>query len=301
MELKEKIIRTTDANGNLNDLTNEPSIPVLINGKDNNITLEHIFRRYDLDQEDSTIYGTSLLSYFTPKDGKLVDAEGNTVEFLTSDRKPILIIDNTEEPDLSEDAEISFDYIQAFSELVGIKKPDELFADILTDDEKAIFVSARNVRDTEAKKIVDAENAKKQLETEAQQKIATEAQKIVNAEEAKKQADAEIVSKIEPDYLVDEKKYKKYQKFYEELQSFKEYIFGNVHLFYGDKWSEFAEDPFILIKRTEGYWEDAETDVDNIIEGEKTVELEYVDGGERKKLTLDVEKDEISVSDVAKA
>lgn len=296
MILKERILRAVDTDGNLFDLSDEPSIPAIINGKDNDITLENLSRGVDLGQEESTIYVISLLSYFNVKDGKLVDAEGNTVQLLTSEKKPILIVDNTEEPDLYDEATITFDYIHAFSELVGINKPDELFADLLTDDEKQIFISERNVREAGAKKIAD--EAKEKTDAEAK-KIADDT-KLQSDADAKKQAEAEAISKIEPEYLVDERKYKKYQKFYEELQSFKEYIDGNIHLFYGDKWKEYSEDPFVLIKRAEGNWEDVETDVDNIIEEDKTVQLEFKDGEGWKNLTLDLEKGTISVVDVVK-
>jgi hypothetical protein len=291
MELIEKIFRGTDAEGNANDLSDEKDMAIIIDGKDNGIKLEHVFRKYALNEDDGAIYGTSLLSYFTPKDGKLVDAEGHTVEFLTSDRKPFLIIDNMEEPFLDDDAEIDIDYVKAFSELIGINKPDVIFADLLNDDEKEMFASERRRKEADAKKKAD---------DEAKQKEDEELKKKQADEDAKKQADAEARAKVNPDYFVDEAKYTKHQKFYSNLQTFKEYIDGNVHLFYGNKWKDYDEDPFVLVKSGDDWWEDVETDVENIKEDDKTIELEYKDGEVWKKVVLDVATDTISVAEIEK-
>ena len=298
MELIEKIFRVTNAEGQPIDLSEEKDIAVIINGKDNGIKLEHVFRKYALDEDEGTIYGTSLLAYFTPKDGKLVDAEGHTIEFLTTERKPILVTDNLEEPFLDDDADIDFDYVKAFSELVGINKPDELFAELLSDSEKEVFASERNKREADSKQKADAD-AQLKADAEAKKKADTDAKQKEDEETIKKQADADARAKVDPDYLIEEPRYKQHQKFYGEL-GFKEYAGDNVHLFYGKKWKDYNEDPFVLVKRGDNWWEDVETDVDNIVEDEKTVQLEFIDGEERKKLTLDLENGKISVEGAEK-
>lgn len=306
MKLKEQIFHVTDAENIPMDMSQQRDSSVILNGKDNEIKLEHVFRRFELDEEEGTIYGTSLLSYFTIKDGKLVDGEGNTVEFFTADKKPILVTAITR-PDLTDDATIDFEYVKAFSELIGINKPDELFADLLSDEEKQIFASERQKREAdveaENKRKADADAEKKALaDAELENKKLADAQteKKLADEELKKQADAEARAKVDPDYFVDEAKYKKQQKFFNNMQSFKEYTEGNVHFFYGNKWSEYVEDPCVLVKRGDDWFEEVEMDMDNIIEDDKSVVLEFVDGDVRKKVTLDLATDTISVSEAEK-
>lgn len=292
MKLKEKIFHVTDEQGNNIDLSEDKDIAILINGKDSGLKIEEAFRTIVLDENEGEIYGTSLLSYFTPQeDGSLAEPEGNAVQFLVKREGGNISLKVTKitRPSLHEDAVISFDYIKAFAELIGITKADELFADLLTDAEKEVFSSERSNREADAKKTADD---KLKAETEAKKKL--------DEEEAKKQADADARAKVDPEFIVDEIKYKKHQKFYGELESFKEYINGNVHLFYGSKWKDYEEDPFVLVKRGDNWWEDVETDVDNIIEDEKTVQIEFADGETRKKVTLDLESDAITVSDVEK-
>lgn len=303
MTLKEKKFEVRDADGNRIDMSNQQDAPVLINGKDNKVRLEHVFKKFELDEDEGIIYGTSLLSYFTVADGKLVDKEGNTVELLTTEGKPILIVDNTEEPFFDDDVEIDFEYVQAFSQLIGINKPDEIFAQLLSDEEKALFTTEREAREADAN---TKKKAKEKVEAEVKQKQ-DEAKELADKEtalaESKKKADEEARAKVDPQYFVDEKKYKKHHKFYTDEDDgleWKEYVVGNVHLFYGKDWAEIKEDPFVLVKRGDNWWEDCETDVDNITEDEKTVQIEFVDGEEKKKITLDLEKGEISVSGVDK-
>ena len=287
MEIKERIFETTDAEGIRHDLSALTSIPVIINGKDNQITLQHVFRKFDLEEADGEIFGVSLLSYFTAKDGKLVDAEGNTVEFQLPDGKPLLITDNTQEPFIYDEAEVDLEYIKAFSELIGIKKPDELFADLLSETEKEYFTTERGKKEAEQSTIASQKKAEEDALLE-QKKQKEEEDRIANEKK-------EIIAKIDPAYLVDERKHKQLQKFYGDI-NFKEYIIGNTHLFYGKDWETYVEDPFMLIRRTDKYLEEVEVFVDDIVENDKTVELSFMDGEERKTVILDIATDTISIA-----
>lgn len=298
MKLKEKIFHVTDAEGNLIDLSEEKEIAVIINGKDSGLKIQEVFRTVVLDEEEGEIYGTSLLSYFTPQEnGSLIEPEGNTVSFLVKREGSTIPLKVTEitRPSLYDDVDISFEYIKAFAELIGITKADELFAELLNDAEKEVFASERNKReaDAETKKKADAD-----AETKRKANEDAETKRLADIE-AKKQADTDARAKVDPDYLVEEPKYKQHQKFYGDL-GFKEYTGDNVHFFYSNKWQEYKEDPFVLVKRGDNWWEDVEVDVDNITEDEKTVQLEYADGEVRKKLTLDLESGKVSVSDAEK-
>lgn len=304
MELTERIFTGTDPEGKSNDLSQE-KFSIKINGKDEGITLEHLFRKYALNEDEGAIYGTSLLSYFKVDGGKLVDNEGHIVEFFTSDGKPFLITDNTEKPFIEDEAPIDLEYVKAFSEVIGINFPDVLFADLLSDEEKQYFINEREERNIKAQKAINEQKEKEaqdNAEKELLQKKQKEEQDKVEELERKKQAEAEIVAKISPDFIVDERKYKKLQKDYQDLL-FKEYIDadGIVHFFYSPKWKEYAEDPFILVKRTDSILEDVETDVENIAEEGNIVQVEYVDGEERKKLTLNLENDTVSITEAETA
>lgn len=296
MKLKEKIFEVTDEKGNPLDLSQETNISVIINGIDSGLKINDIFRNHSLIEDVGTIYGTSLLSYFTPKDGKLIDGEGHTVEFFDTNKNPILVIDNTDEPFFDDDSIISFEYIKAFSELVGIKKADELFAPLLSDEEKEIFASERKSLLEKEESTRIALEQKEAIEKEKQEADTIELEKQKEAD-YKKKLDDELRSKISPDYIVEEKKYKEYQKFYSD-NNFKEYISGNVHLFYNKDWRDYKEDPFVLVKRGDKWWEDVETEVDDIHEYDKRVALVFVDGTDKKTVVLDLEKQTISLAGV---
>lgn len=305
MKLKEKILHTTDEAGAIHDLSKVGAIAVFSNGIDNGVNVEDVFKTIALDEEEGEIYGTSLLSYFTPQeDGSLKDLEGNTVQLRIREGNVLLKVTEISRPTLYEDVDISADYIKIFSELLGITKPDELFTDLLSDTDKEAIKSEREAKELKVKTQVEAD-AKTKTEAEAKikadaDKAKADADKATADAEAIVQAEAEARAKIEDGFLVEEKKYKKYQDFYADLQTFKEYINGDVHFFYGAKWGEYNEDPFVLIKRGADFYEDAETDVDNITEDDKTVKLEFVDGGVRKTITLDIATNEISVAETEK-
>lgn len=302
MKLKEKIFYATDAEGTEIDFSAEKDILFFNNKVNTGLKIQDVFRTLFLDEEKGAIYGTSLISYFTPQeDGSLAEPEGNKVSFvITREGFHILLkVTAIERPSLYEDVNINFDYIKAFAELIGITKPDELFFDLLTQEEKEVFATERARKEAEKKGLDNAQAEKERIAKEEQEA----ANALIQQVEAKKKADDEARAKVNPDYIVEEKKYRSLQKDY-EANNFKEYISGDVHFFYNKDWRDYKEEPFVLIKRGDTWFEDVETALhtndEAITEDDKEVQLEYVDGEERKKVILDLQKGEISVAGTEK-
>lgn len=176
-KLKEQVFHLIDAEGN-DHPEEQQNIGVAINGV-KPISKESVFCLTEF--EDGELYGTSLLSYFTPKDGKLV--HGNTtVEFFNIDTNAPLKVTEITRPSFTNDVEINLEYVSLFSQLMGVPKPEELFADILDEGEKKTLIAEREARIKE-----QTETATKEREA----KIIAEVQKADTlVEEISKEQDA---------------------------------------------------------------------------------------------------------------
>lgn len=148
-DLKEQIFNVKESDGvNDLDLQEGEKIQFSKNGGEG-IPLENLFRKHSFEGEE--LYGTSLLSYFTPTDGKLV--LGKTVVELfvvgTSSARAVKVSEITR-PLFTDDVQIDLEYITIFSELMDIENPEVVFADILEEEEKQALISARETKKKEA-------------------------------------------------------------------------------------------------------------------------------------------------------
>lgn len=147
-DLKEQIFNTTEVDGTDLDLQEGEKIQFSKNGGEG-IPLENLFRKHSFEGEE--LYGTSLLSYFTPTDGKLV--LGKTVVELfvvgTSSTRPVKVTEISR-PTFTDDVAIDLEYMTIFSQLMDIENPEVVFADILEEEEKQALISARETKQKEA-------------------------------------------------------------------------------------------------------------------------------------------------------
>lgn len=148
-DLKEQIFNIKESDGvNDLDLQEGEKIQFSKNGGEG-IPLENLFRKHSFESEE--LYGTSLLSYFIPTDGKLV--LGKTVVELfvvgTSSTRPVKVTEISR-PIFTDDVEIDLEYITIFSELMDIENPEVVFADILEEEEKQALITSRETKQKEA-------------------------------------------------------------------------------------------------------------------------------------------------------
>lgn len=147
-DLKEQIFNTTEVDGTDLNLQEGEAIQFSKNGGEG-IPLENLFRKHSFEGEE--LYGTSLLSYFTPTDGKLV--LGKTVVELfvvgTSSTRPVKVTEISR-PVFTDDVAIDLEYMTIFSQLMDIENPEVVFADILEEEEKQTLITARETKQKEA-------------------------------------------------------------------------------------------------------------------------------------------------------
>lgn len=278
MKLRTKLFPITDAKGNDIDLSGKPVI-IILNGELTDIHLHDLVSSLELDENE--IYGNSLLSYYTPQDGKLV-VEGSTIELAIEGTDERILITGIKRPGLNNDTVIPFEHVQKFAEFFKVAKPDEVFTD-LNAEEKQFFIDARTIAASTAKAAADKATAEKAIADKA------------SAYAAAKQAETELRASIDPKRIHDKKSYLADQAFYANLEpeAFKEYIQGPYHLFFGK--SE-DESPFVLIKRGADWWEEpADTQIAD--ESDEQLVVEFTDGKTLKSITLNISAGEMTIAD----
>lgn len=279
MKLRTKTFPITDAKGNDIDLSGKPVI-IILNGELTDIHLHDLVSSLELDENE--IYGNSMLSYYTPQDGKLV-VEGSTIELAIEGTDERILITGINRPGIHADTMIPFEHVQKFAEFFKVAKPDEVFTD-LNAEEKQFFIDARTTAASKAKAAADKASAEKAIADKAA------------ADAAAKQAETELRASIDLKFIHDKKSYMADKTFYDllEPEPFKEYIKGPYHLFFG---KSTEEAPYVLIKRGNDWWEQPK-DTDLADENDKTVEVQFTDGKILKSLILDIATGEITITDV---
>lgn len=273
MKLKTKSFYVADANGNEIDLDGM-LVEIYKNANKTGLSLKDLLIGHH-EFEEGEIYGQTLLSYFKLEDDGKLYYEGNVVQ-LMAEGQPIHIT-SIERPGMNDDEDINFETIKEFSNAFEINKPEELFADLLSEEEKQVFVSERN-----AKKEKEKPQAEDPAETERKK------------QQAEAEADVALRASLKPDQVYDDKKYQKVRSVYKDEGS-KEYVAAPYHLFFGNP----DEEPNLFIKRGKDWWQCPDQ---TAYEGETETQLiiEYDDLGTQREIIFNTETGEIKSPDINK-
>ena len=149
MTIEETIFHVTDEAG-VKILISESDLKILNNGKDKGLKLADLFPEIT-DIKSGSVAGNSLLGYFSVVDGALQDKEGNTVQFVSPDGKKILFTKITSPLSTYGDIEVSAEYVKAFSDVIGIQKPEELFTDLSRSESSFLIIEREKKEQVQVK------------------------------------------------------------------------------------------------------------------------------------------------------
>lgn len=291
MKLKTKLFIITDSADNDINL-DEIDVILILNGEKTSSRVQDVFS--ELEFEDGSIKGNSLLSYYNVNDDGSLSVEGSNIKLLDETINEPILIKSIKRPFIHDDTVIPFEHVQKFAEFFTIAKPDEVFTD-LTDEEKQFFITARNARleeDIKAQRELRSKEIKAAEQELADKQKEAEALSLMSEEAAKEAVlkEKELKASINPKFVNIKKDYLANQNFYRSID-FKEYVDGFIHLFYG---KSDDENPFVLIKRGADWWEEPQ-DTQIADETDTTIVIEFTDGETLKQINLDITTGETTV------
>lgn len=275
MKLKTKLFLITNSKGQEINVKRK-DVALDLNGERMKTKLLDIISKTEFD--DGEIYGNSLLSYYQVNEDGSLQVEGSKIQLVDASTNEPILVKQIIRPGIYNDIDMPFDHVQKFVEFFKITKPDEVF-DNLSDDEKQVFISERT-----------AKEKSQSIETEAStaDKAAAESERL-----QKEKQNKELKESIDPAYVHENSGITSTRTFYSGIEGFKEFIKDQYHLFYGDNP---AYEPCVLIKRGT-WWEECREELTEVIQkDDTTVVIEFMDGTEKKKVTLDINAGTINIT-----
>ena len=152
-------------------IVNAKEVQVLINDQPNGATLHDIFRSIE-EFGTGKIYGWSVLQFYKPENGYLVDNEGNKISLLQGEEK--IYFKPIEDPLIIEwEKEVTLDYIRDVSTLLGLNNIEETITGISNEDKQVLVeerMAANELRQREIQKEKEEATAREKQQLEAERK-----------------------------------------------------------------------------------------------------------------------------------
>lgn len=275
MKLKTKTFSTVNTAGNDINLE-EREVGILLNGVLSEAKLPDIISALEFD--DGEISGNSLLSYYPVMEDGSLEVKGSKIQLILLPDNEMIRIIKIDRSFVRDDEEMAVELIQKFIEYFNVNEPEAVFTDLNTEEKQYLV-----------------DNKKAPAATEPAQPD-TASIEAAEAAQASKETEAAFKASINPQFVIEKKKYISHQSFYLEI-GFKEHIKEPYHLFYG---KDDNESPNVLIKRGEDWMQEVE-EVEIVEENDKTVIVEFKDKETTVQIALDLESDEITVTPNAPA
>lgn len=269
MKLRTKTLFIASAAGHSINIEGR-EVAIIHNGVKLDTKLSEIISALEFD--DGEISGNSLLSYYKVQEDGSLEVKGSKIQLVLLPDNEIIHIKKIDRPFVNEDEDMPVEHIQKFIEYFNVEDPESVFTD-LSKEEKAYIVEKKTPASPEA------------------QEPDTAAVEAAEAANKAKEEEAAFKSSINPQFVIEKKKYTSHQSYYREI-GFKEYIKEKYHLFYG---KDDNEGPNVLIERGEDWMQEVE-EVEIVEENDKTLIIEFTDRENTVQITLDIDTGEITVS-----
>lgn len=178
-------------------INNPKETQILINDEPNGATLHDVCKGIE-DLGTNKIYAWSILEYYTPQDGYLVDNEGNRISLLEGETK--IFFKGIEDPVMIEnEKEVTLEHVRLVSALIGLGTIEETIIG-LSNEDKQLLVEERMDANEKRQKQIQKEKA----DADAREKQKLEEERIqLEKEQAEEQ---ERLDQLERERIEEEKK-----------------------------------------------------------------------------------------------